>query len=280
MVENMSRTLLGIVGVLALRLAILPGAARAAEAPVSLLLFCGAGIRPAAEALIDAFEAGHPGVRISATYGGSGHLLGQIGSVRKGDLFMPGEAFYIDRAIEMGLAEAATRHTAGWFVPVIFTRKSDPRAIAKLADLARPGLRLGVGDERSCGVGIKTVEILDAAGAVAAAIRANIVFKSGTVDELAVAVRLGTVDAVIVWGAVAQHYARDGFIVPLADGLKHAAEIPIVRLKHAAAPREADAFIDFVASPEGQALLAKFGYGPPAKTTPVKPQSGEREKQE
>jgi molybdate transport system substrate-binding protein len=276
MVMNMSRTLLGIVG--ALGLAVLPGAARAAERPVTLLLFCGAGIRPAAEALIGAFEALHPEVRVSATYGGSGHLLGQIGAVRKGDVFMPGEAFYVDRAVAMGLAEAATRRTAGWFVPVIFTRPGNPRAIAKLADLAQPGLRLGVGDERSCAVGLKTVELLAQAGAAAAPIRANIVYKSGTVDELAVAVRLGTVDAVIVWEAVARHYARDGAIVPLAEGVKHAAEIPIVRLNSSGAPAAADAFIAFVAAPAGQALLAKLGYGPPPKTEPAMPQPEKREK--
>lgn len=275
----MFRSLLRIGGALALGLAALPGAARAAEKPVTLLLFCGAGIRPAAEALIGAFEAGHPRVRISATYGGSGHLLGQIGSVRKGDLFMPGEALYVDRAVADGLAEAATRRTAGWFVPVIFTRPGNPHAIAKLADLARPGLRLGVGDERSCAVGIKTVEILNAAGAAAAAIRANIVYKSGTVDELAVAVRLGTVDAVIVWGAVAQHYARDGVVVPLADGLKHAAEIPVVRLKHAAAPVEAEEFIAFVTSPEGRALLEKLGYGAPRAADSASPTEAAGEKQ-
>jgi molybdate transport system substrate-binding protein len=136
-----------------------------------------------------------------------------------------------------------------------------------------------VGDERSCAVGIKTVEILNAAGAAAAAIRANIVYKSGTVDELAVAVRLGTVDAVIVWGAVAQHYARDGVVVPLADGLKHAAEIPVVRLKHAAAPVEAEEFIAFVTSPEGRALLEKLGYGAPRAADSASPTEAAGEKQ-
>ncbi|MDD2599699.1 MAG: molybdate ABC transporter substrate-binding protein [Kiritimatiellae bacterium] len=252
----------------------------AAETPTTLMLFCGAGVRPAAEALISAFEAQHPKVRVSPTYGGSGQLLGQIGSIRKGDVFMPVEAFYIDRAIEMGVAEVTTQHTIGWFVPVIFTKKDNPHAITKLADLAQPGVRLGVGDERSCAIGITTVALLEQVGSTAEAIRANIVYKSATVDELALAVRLGTVDAVIVWEAVARYYTRFGVIVPLAEGVKHAAEISIVRLKSTNSPAAADAFIDFVVAPEGQALLAKLGYGPPAKPTPAGSQPKKKEKVE
>jgi len=262
----------GIGGALAVGLAALPGLTQpvVAETSTTLMLFCGAGIRPAAEALIRAFEAQHPRIRISVTYGGSGHLLGQIGSVHKGDVFMPGEAFYVDRAVEMGLAETNTRHTVGWFVPVIFAKKGNPRAIKKLVDLGQPGLRFGVGDERACAVGITTAALLEEAGpAAAAAIRDNIVYKSATVDELAMTVRLGTLDAVVVWEAVARYYADAGEIVPLAEGAKHAAEISIVRLKSTHAPAAADAFIAFVVAPEGQALLAKLGYGPPG-TTPAR----------
>lgn len=255
-------------GALAIGLAGLLGLAPRAEAetPTTLMLFCGAGIRPAAEALITAFEAKHPEIRVSGTYGGSGHLLGQISSIHKGDVFMPGEAFYVDRAFEMGLAETNTQYTVGWFVPVIFTKKGNPYAIAKLADLAQPGLRLGVGDERACAVGITTLALLEEVGIAAEAIRANIVYESATVNELAMAVRLGTLDAVIVWEAVARYYAEAGVVVPLKEGAKHAAEISIVRLKSTKEAAAADAFISFVVSPEGQAIFAKLGYGSPIQT--------------
>ena len=42
---------------------------------IELTLYCGAGIRPAAEALIEAFEAEHD-VAVNPTYAGSGRLLG------------------------------------------------------------------------------------------------------------------------------------------------------------------------------------------------------------
>ena len=42
-----------------------------------ILLYCGAGIRPAADALIKAFEAGHD-ITINISYGGGGKQVGQI----------------------------------------------------------------------------------------------------------------------------------------------------------------------------------------------------------
>ena len=74
-----------------------------------LLLFCGAGIRPAADLLIKEFETKH-NIKINTTYGGSGRLLGQISSIKKGDLFMPGAEFYVDLAIKDELAYKDTKN--------------------------------------------------------------------------------------------------------------------------------------------------------------------------
>ncbi len=74
----------------------------------ALLLYCGAGIQPVAEAVIEAFRV-KSDITVNSTYAGRGRLLGQLASSQVGNLFMPGSAFDVDRAIERKLAHKDTK---------------------------------------------------------------------------------------------------------------------------------------------------------------------------
>jgi molybdate transport system substrate-binding protein len=234
-----------------------------------LLLYCGAGIRPAAEALIKAFEAGND-LKINATYAGSGHLLGQISTLQRGDLFMPGAELYVTLAIEKGLALEDTKHIAAHFVPVIFVSKGNPENIRSLRDLTRAGLRLGFGDERSCAVGKKTLNILEKNGIPYDDLKGNVVYKSGTVNELGLAIQLGNVDAVILWDANARQYAQYGDAVAIPPEQNVLSSIPVVVLKSSTHVAAARRFIEFIATQEGRRILTEQGYCVPARTKRVK----------
>ncbi|MBN1674767.1 MAG: molybdate ABC transporter substrate-binding protein [Kiritimatiellae bacterium] len=226
---------------------------------VSLTLYCGAGIRPAADALIEAFEAKHR-VGIHATYAGSGRLLGQITAVQKGDLYMPGAELYVDRAVEEGLAVADTKRVVACLIPVIFVGKGNPKAIQTVADLGKQGVRVGLGDERACAIGRRSLKILEKNGIAYSAIERNVVYKSGTVNELALAVQMGNVDAVIVWDANARQFAEHGESIRIAPDRNIPSSIPIVVLKASEHPAEARTFVAFVTSAEGKAILRGHGY--------------------
>lgn len=101
-----------------------------------LVLYCGAGIRTGASAVIDAFMA-KSNVRIIPTYEGSGQSLGKISAGAGGDLFMPGAEFYVEKAIEKGLAVSETRKTVAYFIPVLFVQKGNPKSILTLQDLKK-----------------------------------------------------------------------------------------------------------------------------------------------
>lgn len=224
-----------------------------------LTLYCGAGIRPAADALILSFGARHD-VKINATYAGSGRLLGQIVSLQKGDLFMPGAELYVDKAIGRGLAVKESKRVVAYFIPVIFVQKGNPKGISSLQDLGRKGVRLGLGDERSCAVGRKTLSILEKNGIPYSRVEKNVVYKSGTVNELGLAIQLGNVDAVILWDASARHFAQSGEVVSIPPEKNVPSTIPIVLLKSSEHPEEARKFIDFVTSEEGRRILTERGY--------------------
>jgi len=229
------------------------------EGRPELILYCGAGVRPAAEKLIAAFEAKH-NVTIAATYAGSGRLLGQLATSRRGDLFMPGSAFYVNKAIEDGLAAAESRQVAAYFIPVIFVRKGNPLGVTGLADFAEKDMRVGLGDERAVAIGRQAAKIFQKNGISLDAVKQRTVFTSGTVNELAVAIEMGNVDAVIVWDANARQFEKAGDAVAIPVEQNVITTIPIVRLAFSSHSAEAQSFICFCISLEGKAILESEGY--------------------
>ena len=69
------------------------------SAPEELLLYCGAGIRPPADELIEIFEREY-GIKIAPDYAGSEVLLSKIKLIRRGDLYMPGDKHYVEQAAQ------------------------------------------------------------------------------------------------------------------------------------------------------------------------------------
>jgi len=227
-----------------------------------LVLYCGAGIRPAATALITAFETRNP-VKVSATYAGSGRLIGQLSSSRRGDLFMPGAEYYVDKMIERGLARADTKRTVARFVPVIFVGKGNPRSVASLADFTRKDIRAGLGDERVVAIGRRSRRLFEKNGIPYDSVLDSTVYTSGTVNELGVAVEMRSVDATIVWDAVARRFAGDIVEIPPEENI--VSDIAIAVLSFSRRGEAAERFIDFAASDEGRRIFREHGYtvGPP-----------------
>ena len=250
---------IGLLAYLSLNRLLRNRTAKPQASSVTLMLYCGAGIRPAAESLIRKFEAKYS-VRINATYAGSGRLLGQIAAHQTGDLFMPGAEWYVDKAAQRGLAIGETKRVVAYFVPVIFVQKGNPRDIRSLEDLSRKGVRLGFGDERACAVGKKTLKILEKNVIPYERLKDNVVYKSGTVTELGVAIQLGNVDAVIIWDANARHFARYGDAIAIPPEKNIPSTVPIILLRPSKHAAEARQFIRFATSEEGRRILEDKGY--------------------
>lgn len=225
----------------------------------SLMLYCGAGIRPAAQDLIKTFDHEY-GVAISPTYAGSGQLLGQISSLQRGDLYMPGAELYVDKAIEQDLAVAETKRTVAYFVPVILVQKGNPHDIRSLQDLTKDGLRLGFGDERACAIGKQTLKILEKNDIPFSALEGNVTYQSETVNTLGTHIQTGSVDAVIMWDANARNFTDSGEIVPIDRGKNVISTIPIVQLTSSRHPEDARKFIEFITSERGRDILREHQY--------------------
>ena len=67
------------------------------DADDGLFVYCGAGLRPALEAVRADFTR-ETGIPVNVTYAGSGCLLSMLTFARSGDLYMPGECYYAEQA--------------------------------------------------------------------------------------------------------------------------------------------------------------------------------------
>ncbi len=222
-----------------------------------LLFYCGAGLRPPAEDLIKAFEAKH-GVKVNPDYAGSETLLSKIKISQRGDLYMPGDALYVQRADSQGLI--LSHGPVCYWVPTILVQKGNPKDVHTLEDLLKPGLKVGLGDPNVCAIGTIAWRVLEKNGITWPAIEENLKFQSLTVNELGLQIQARALDAVIVWDAMASYYSEHGDAVPIPPQNNAISAVDIGVLKYTNDRSLAEKFVAFLASDEGRAIFSKHNY--------------------
>ncbi|HQK94570.1 MAG TPA: molybdate ABC transporter substrate-binding protein [Armatimonadota bacterium] len=235
--------------------------AKAPELEGRLLFHAGTGQRAALDEISELFRAKHPKVKVDFSYKGSGYFLADIMASREGDLYMPGEAFYVDQAAERGFVEEyePEKHTAAYFVTVIATPKGNPKNIKTIEDFARPGVRVGLGDPKACAVGEWHERIFKKAG-IFDAVKKNAIQNAQCIPELGNATKLGAIDATIIWTPTAAVYLKDIEIIPMPEGTRAEIPLPVVVLTTSKNKAVAKVLQDFVLSDEGRACFRKHAY--------------------
>jgi len=218
-------------------------------------LYCGAGIRPPVAELAAEFSLQH-GTTIQCDYAGSEVLLSRIKLTRHGDLYMPGDVHYVEQAEKEGLV--ASSKTVCYFVPVILVAKDNPEEILTLADLGRPGIRVGLGDPEACAIGRLCSRIFEKNGIDEEGI--DVKYRSPTVNDLGNHIKLGSLDAAIVWDAVAACFAESSDVVPIPVQENIISTVAVGVLKSSPHPELAGKFVDFITSPRGKEIFAKHHY--------------------
>jgi molybdate transport system substrate-binding protein len=222
-----------------------------------LLAYVGAGLKPAMEELTAAFAA-RTGHTVQCDYGGSGMLISRLRLSQQGDLFMPGDVWYVELAEKDGLV--ASKANVCYFVPVILVEKGNPKNITGLVDLVRPGIRLGLGNPQACQVGRISEAIFAENGISVGEVGKNLVFSSVTVNELGIQVTMGQLDAAIVWDATAAYYAGKADVVPIPPAQNEISHVAVAVLKCSKQTAAAQEFVDFLRGADGQALFRKHQY--------------------
>ncbi|MCX6925686.1 MAG: molybdate ABC transporter substrate-binding protein, partial [Verrucomicrobia bacterium] len=210
-----------------------------------LVLFCAAGVRPAVEAVVREYERTF-GVQLQLQYGGSGTLLSNLRITRTGDLFLAADESYIKSARDLGLL--AETVALACQRPVIAVARGNPKAVRSLEDLWRADVRVALANPDAASIGRTVRSLLQQTGQWAALEKRVTVFKP-TVNEVANDVKIGSVDASIVWDAVARQYPELELVhVPLFD--KAAETISIGVLKASVQPAAALRFARYLGAPD------------------------------
>jgi molybdate transport system substrate-binding protein len=231
------------------------GCTREAARQPRLLLYCGAGLRPAVAEIAKEFGRRH-GVTVECDYAGSEVLVSRIKLSGRGDLYMPGDVYYVDRADEEGLI--ASKKTVCYFVPVILVRKGNPKNVRTLVDLTRPDVKVGLGDPKACAIGRIASKIF--AKNPIPEEDVHVKFRSLTVSELGNHIQVGTLDAVIVWDAVAAYFAEHGQVVPIPRRQNVISTVAVGVLRSSEQPEPAAALVEFITSDRGREILNRHHY--------------------
>lgn len=228
----------------------------AGASEVSLLVPCGAALQPAMDVIAETYYQ-RTGVRVDFAYAGAQMLLGQLAYSRRGDLYMPGEAFWVDLAAKRGLVEDA--RTVCWFLPVIMVPKGNPKHVQTVQDMAKPGVRVGIGHPNALAVGPVTKRIMQRAG-IWEAVQDNVIMQAGCIPELANAVAMKAADAGILWDACAEMVKEHVDIITIDPEINEVAEVMLATLKVSQHPEEARQFLEFVTSEEAAAIFEERGF--------------------
>jgi len=278
----MSKTML----VLLLAVALLAGVACTSkgEAPVEqtptlgagtalsggLTVFAAASLTGAFEEMKTSIETSNPGLSITLNFASSTQLRAQLEQGARADVFASADEKQMDLAREAGLLAGEPVVFAHNRLVVILPR-DNPASIETLQDLSRPGVKLDVASE-TAPIGAYTRQFLQRASAAPAfgadfeqRVLANVVSEEENVKQVVAKVRLGEADAGICYVSdVTPEAAPDLATIDIPDELNQNATYPIAVLKHAGDPGLARAFLDYVLSPEGQAILQAQGFIPAA----------------
>ena len=177
-----------------------------------VLILCGGSMRAVLEDVIERYGELSDD-KVIATYGGSGELCAQIEKTDKGDIYICHDPF-MAWAADRGMID--TWATLGYFDVVLIVPKGNPKGIRELKDLARPGLRLGVGDRNYSTSGVITTNILEKLDYREDILR-NVRMETKGHQQRCNDVGTGLLDASIGWGPVARLFAEKLESIPIPN---------------------------------------------------------------
>jgi molybdate transport system substrate-binding protein len=226
-----------------------------------VIVFAGAAAAPVYREAATLFELKY-GVKVIVNLGGSGALLSALEISKTGDVYIPGSPEFLIQASQRGIVNFTISQPSilAYLVPAIIVQKGNPKNVTKLEDLARPGIRVAIGDPKSVCIGLYAKEILERDG-LWEAVSKNLVTYAPSCEATAQLVYIGAVDAVIGWH-VFYHWNPDKADIVWIEpdkipriGYIAGAVTTFARDKDLAAK-----FLDFLSSQDAHELWRKYGY--------------------
>ncbi|MBC7876650.1 MAG: molybdate ABC transporter substrate-binding protein [Anaerolineales bacterium] len=243
------------------------GCAPASSTPVSrtLTVFAAASLTDAFTEIGANFDAAHPDVTTTFNFAGSQALRTQIEEGAPADVFASASGKEMETLITNSfVAESASQFFLSNKLIVILPA-DNPAGIDSLEDLANSGIKIVLAAEE-VPVGNYARQSLDLMDTSFGTdfkdkVLANVVSNEDNVKQVVAKIQLGEADAGIVYTSDAVA-APDLKTIEIPTELNIIAKYPIAPLTESANADLAEAFIAYVLSADGQAILQKWGFAP------------------
>ncbi len=220
-----------------------------------LTIFAAASLTASFTELVVDFHTDNPGVTVKPiSFDGSSSLATQLNEGAPADVFASADLANMEKVSTL-IAGPPTLFASN--VLQIAVQPGNPLGITRLSDLAKPGVQVVLcAPEVPCGTAAQKLLGFDG-------VTLKPVSEEQNVSAVLTKVKLREADAGLVYvtDVTAAAGAVDGVTIAGADRAFNA--YPIAALTSSKNPDAAKAFVDFVLSTKGQAILAKYGFASP-----------------
>jgi molybdate transport system substrate-binding protein len=221
-----------------------PADTGAAAAPITVF---------AAASLTEVFPAIDPAPTYN--FAGSDELAAQIREGAPADVYAAASSKYPQELFDEGLVEEPVTFASNRLVLIVPT--DNPAGIQDVDDVTKKGTKLVIAAE-GVPVGDYTREVLDSLGLNKAL--DNVVSQEEDVKGVVSKVALGEADAGFVYATDAAVAADDVTVIELPEGSQPPIEYQIAVVSSSENKEAAQAFVDEVLGPDGQAQLEAAGF--------------------
>ncbi len=248
-----------------------PNTATAPKISGDLTIFAAASLTEAFTDMKTELEAANPGTHITLNFAGSSALRTQILQGASSDLFASADMQNMGPVVQAGDVKGDPSIFAQNRL-VIVVPANNPGNVNSVKDLASSGLKLVLAQEQ-VPVGNYARQSLDKLSADStygsdfkAKVLANLASNELNVKDVLAKVQLGEADAGIVYATDAASADQSKIkTIDIPEQFNIIAQYPIAVVKSGSNPVGGKAFIDYLLSPAGQSIMAKYGFiAPPA----------------
>ncbi|GLY08632.1 MULTISPECIES: molybdate ABC transporter substrate-binding protein [Actinoplanes] len=218
----------------------------------TVTVFAAASLTESFTTIGEQFEQKNPGTTVTFSFAGSSALATQINEGAPADVFASAAPKNMD-----AVTSAVTPTTFAKNQLVIAVAKGNPKGITGLAGLTGADLKVALCAEAvPCGAAAETAT--EAAGVTITPVTLEQDVKAALSK-----VKLGEVDASLVYRTDAKAAAADVDAVEFPESEKAINDYPIAVLKEAKNPVGAQAFVAYIGTDEAKAVLTEAGFQAP-----------------
>ena len=221
----------------------------------TITVFAASSLQEAFTTLGKSFEQAHPGVHITFNFGASSALAQQIDQGAPADVFASASPKNMTQVVQAGHATGPVNFVKN--VMEIAVPPSNPGKVHGVADLARAGVTVALCQAQvPCGSTANTV-------LANAKVTVHPVTLEPDVKSTLSKVTLGVVDAGVVYVTDVRAAGSKVVGIEIPPSVNASTEYPIAALSSAANRTGAQAFVAYVLSDAGRAVLSADGFEQP-----------------